>query len=313
MMLVVMLVAAALLASLPVALRRAGSKLGAGEWAVLCLVALVGAALLVEAALVVWAAPVVFTAVGLDELAAACTEMLGPLAAGSQWTGTAAGVMALVLLAVTVRQWRSVGRRAEALWIEPELGRHERRDGFELVVLPSERPVAYCVTRPSPQVVVSAGLVHSLQPDQFAAIVAHERAHLEQRHGAMLRLVGSASAALRWWPPARQSHETLRAAIERWADDAATRGDRDGRRALRAALLGVALLEPPQAVPALSPAAATAERADALEGRQQPARLTRLGVYLPGALIGATVAATVISCLTVITSSLHALRECCVI
>lgn len=314
MMFAILVAAAFVLASLPVLLHRAGRRLPPAEWTMLCVVALAGAVVLVEVALLLLAAPIVFSIVGLDSLAAACEDMLGPLAAIGQWIGPAAAAAALALPAVVVYQWRRISGRSAALWIEPGLGRHEPGADFELVVLPTDEALAYCVARPWGQVVVSEGLVRRLPPDQLAAVMAHEQAHLACRHGAMLRLTATAAKVLAWWPPARGSDRVVRSAIEQWADDVAINGDHRRRRALRSALLSLAMVEPPRGVPAFSPAEATADRVVALEGDdadERAAPMMRLGMYLPGVLVATTVAATLFSCAAIITSSLATIRECC--
>ena len=300
MMFAVLVAAAGVLAALPAVIQRAGRRLPPAEWAVLCLVALAGAAVLVEAAMLMWAAPVVFSALGLDALAAGCADILGPLATVGRWPGAVAAGAAVALAVAGVHHWRRVGDRSAALWIEPGLGRREPGVGFELVVLPTDEALAYCVARPSAQVVVSEGLVRRLSPDQLAAVVAHERAHLECRHGTMLRLAATATTVLAWWPLVRGSHMVLRSAIEQWADDVATDGDGRWRRALRTALIDLAMLEPPQGVAALSLADATAHRVEALDGRVPAAPAMRLGVYLPGLVVGATVTVALISCAALI-------------
>jgi len=52
----------------------------------------------------------------------------------------------------------------------------------DVVVVPSDRPAAYCVAgRPRAIVITSAALA-GLQEDQLAAVLAHEQAHLGGRH-----------------------------------------------------------------------------------------------------------------------------------
>ncbi len=311
MMFAIIAVAAVVLASLPVLLRRAGRRLPPAEWTILCVVALAGAVVLVELALLLVAAPVALSIMGLHSLAAVCDEMLGSLAAIGHWLGPVAAAAALVLPAAVVHQWRRISGRSAELWIEPGLGRHEYSDELELVVLPTDAAIAYCVARPRPQVVVSEGLVRQLPPDQLDAVLAHERAHLARRHPALLRLVATAATVLAWWPPARSSDRVARAAIERWADDVAVNGDHRRRGALLSALLGLALVEAPSGVPAFSPAEATAGRVEALAGHGATGATTRLGMYLPGALLGTTVAATLLSCVAAIPPALAFIRECC--
>ncbi len=49
-------------------------------------------------------------------------------------------------------------------------------------VLDHPVPVAYCLPGRRSRLVLSAGAVHALDPAQVAAVLAHERAHLRERH-----------------------------------------------------------------------------------------------------------------------------------
>ncbi len=271
------------LASLPALLRRVGRRLAASEWAQLCVVAMVAGAVLVELGALLWAAPTVLRAAGVDALAMACEQVLGPL----QPLGVPGGLVGILLAtALPVLAWESRRRtraQADALAIEPELGRHEQRVGFELVVLPTNEPLAYSVDEGVPQVVISQGLCDALTDDQLAAVVSHEQAHLAHRHPQLLSWAALAAAALRWWPHARSSNQALRAGFERWADDGATAGRPERRLALRDALLAVVMADAPQGVAAFSLAEATAERIEAMDTPPRASLAMHAGIYLPGA------------------------------
>ena len=108
------------------------------------------------------------------------------------------------------------------------LGR-EADDGVDaappgLRVLAEERPLAYCVPglRES-RVVVSAGTLAMLSPDELAAVLAHERAHLRARHDLVLATFDAVHQA---FPHAIRSElpaEQCRLLVEMLADDAAVR------------------------------------------------------------------------------------------
>ncbi|MGH9152481.1 MAG: M48 family metalloprotease, partial [Acidimicrobiales bacterium] len=169
------------LASLPAVLRRLGRRLGPAEWARLCLAALVSGAALVELGAALWAAPTLLRAMGVPALAMACDRLLGPLLP----LGAAGGTLgSLVAVGVPILAWRG-GRRTRAqtvaLAIEPALGQHQHREGYDLVVLPTAHPLAYSLAGPAPQVVVSEGLCDSLTDAQVDAVIAHEVAHLTHR------------------------------------------------------------------------------------------------------------------------------------
>lgn len=280
------------------------------QWGALCLIALLGAAALVEGALIAWATPAMFDAVGLHELAESCRSMLG-LVAVIGWPGSAlAFSVAIVVPVLAVHNARGLRARAHSVRIEAELGEHDHRGDVEIVLLPTVAPLAYSVDGPDPQIVLSTGLVAALDHDQLAAVVAHEGAHIRHRHGRWLLAAAGAAATLRWWPPAQRSHRILRAAIERWADETASHGDTDARRALRSALIEVVMADPPVAVPALSLASTTLERINALDGVAPLSRVTRMSLYIPGGALAVIVGMTIASCLASI-PAWETIRACC--
>jgi Zn-dependent protease with chaperone function len=181
--------------------------------------------------------------------------------------------------------WRA-RRELRVLRVEGSVGAHEPAGGFELVRLPGPAMVAYSIGGSRPQVVLSEGLCARLGADALAAVVAHEVAHLRSRHGRWLLLVSLAEAALWFAPGVGRTAGALRLAVEQWADQDAI--GTAGTRALRAALLGAAGLEPKSAgVAALSDADMLAERLAMLTG--EPPR-GEGGVRLPGVASLAAVA-----------------------
>lgn len=60
-----------------------------------------------------------------------------------------------------------------------------------LMVLEHPVPVAYCVPgMASSRIVISSGAMQRLAPDEFDAVLAHERAHLTARHDLVLEAFG---------------------------------------------------------------------------------------------------------------------------
>jgi hypothetical protein len=49
-------------------------------------------------------------------------------------------------------------------------------------VLDHPQPVAYCLPGRSSRLVVSAGVLEALEPEEVWAVLAHERSHLRERH-----------------------------------------------------------------------------------------------------------------------------------
>ena len=110
-------------------------------------------------------------------------------------------------------------------------------DGEELAVIVSEQPVAYALPGRPGQVVVSTGMLRSLDPHERRVLLAHERSHLRRGHHRYIRLTELAAAAM---PLLRPLNSRLRFAVERWADEDAA--DETGDRALVACAIARAAL-----------------------------------------------------------------------
>lgn len=139
------------------------------------------------AALALWQA--VSLAALIAGLAAAPVAALHPSATAS-WVLPAAVLVTGVLLARLLLIGHRTGtalRRA----------RREHRELVDLIGLPEPgagsvrvlshpTPTAYCVPGLRSRVVLSEGALHSLTPDELAAVLDHERAHLRFRHDLVL-------------------------------------------------------------------------------------------------------------------------------
>ncbi|MFI7102049.1 M56 family metallopeptidase [Streptomyces sp. NPDC050161] len=148
--------------------------------------------------------------------------------------------------------------------------------GGDPAVLPDEAPYAYAVPaapgRPG-RIVVSRGMLRSLDGNERRALVAHERAHLDCRHHRYLlavRLAGCVNPLLR---PLRSA---VAFSTERWADEEAAHvvGDRllTARAVGRAALIGRAAPYPELAHFAAAEAGPVPRRVAALLAPVPPAR-----------------------------------------
>jgi beta-lactamase regulating signal transducer with metallopeptidase domain len=139
------------------------------------------------------------------------------------------GVAAWVLLAaMAVAAAHHLHRRRSALAVDDQ------------DLIDTDAPLAFAVPGRlgSPgRVVVSTGMLRSLDEDERAVLFAHERAHLDHHHHRFLRIAETASAAV---PFLRPISREVRFATERWADEeaAAELGDRKvvARAIARAAL-----------------------------------------------------------------------------
>lgn len=143
---------------------------------------------------------------------------------------TAAGGVALAVLGAMTT---SAARRARRLRATSAEGA-----GEPVVILPTARPTAFAVPGRPGHVVVSQGMLRSLDRDERRALLAHERAHLRRSHHRYVWACEVAASAL---PLLRPLRRAVRLSTERWADEdaAAEVGDRRlvARAICRAALV----------------------------------------------------------------------------
>ena len=95
----------------------------------------------------------------------------------------------------------------------------------EFAIIPTDEALAYSLRGQPGQIVVSAGMLRSLDPQQRRVVMAHERSHLRRHHYWYLQATDLAVAAL---PILAISKPRLHFALERWADEDAAQevGDR---------------------------------------------------------------------------------------
>lgn len=109
--------------------------------------------------------------------------------------------------------------------------------GHAVLVTEDPRPFALTLPRRHGGIVVSTGTLDLLAPDELAAVLAHEEAHLRQRHHLVTAVVAALSRRLRWVPLIAAAEAALGHYLEIAADDAARR--RVGTPALAGALLAI--------------------------------------------------------------------------
>ena len=191
----------------------------AAAWSVVAAVGLAGLTLAVKA-----------TALGggLSQLIGACVLRLRETY-GTPGGATVAGLGLILAGAVAARtvltaltHLRAVGQQA-LLHAETArlVGRPEPSLGAVLVE--HSEPVAYCVAGRHPTVILSTGALHSLEPAQVSAVLAHERAHLAGRHHRLLALARISSLVLPILPLMRDADAQVARLVEMHADDAAAR------------------------------------------------------------------------------------------
>ncbi|TCP50006.1 peptidase M48-like protein [Tamaricihabitans halophyticus] len=180
-----------------------------------------------------------------------------------------------VWLALRHRRWRrahlrllhTVCQRDNAIWW-----------------LADDLPVAYSVGGRPGQVIATAGLTR-LPPDERAAILAHEYAHLRGRHHLLVLAARAMAVALPFVPFCRQAPAAISVLVELAADAVAAR--EHGAAPVRSGLLAVSARGAPRSALAMSRDAVDA-RLRWLDGRQ--GGLGRLPAKFDHAL------ATVLSC-----------------
>ncbi|TMR93569.1 M48 family metalloprotease [Nonomuraea basaltis] len=126
---------------------------------------------------------------GLAGLFEACAALLGDeatLSAMSTRISLVVGGLVLARLAYTGGAVLLVARRerrrhAEALAL---LGEHDADLGA--LVVDYEERLAYCLPGRKGHAVITTGALRSLAPEQVAAVLAHEQAHLRGRHHLVL-------------------------------------------------------------------------------------------------------------------------------
>ncbi|KAB1652163.1 M56 family metallopeptidase [Pseudoclavibacter chungangensis] len=145
---------------------------------------------------------------------------------------TIAGYL-LANLATTMVRVRAQRKRHDellALLSSPHPTREKTR------VLDDATPLAYCLPRGFGSLtVLSKGLIDSLSREELTAVVAHEEAHLQQRHDIVLIAFRAWHAALPGFPIAALAESSVTALVEMLADDRA-RAVTDDSTVARAAL-----------------------------------------------------------------------------
>lgn len=89
------------------------------------------------------------------------------------------------------------------------------------LVLDHPCAAAYCLPGMRPRVVVSAGTLALLDRAELAAVLAHERAHADERHDLVLLPFTALCRALPWFAWVRKAHDQVALLVELRADDKA--------------------------------------------------------------------------------------------
>ena len=162
-------------------------------------------------------------------------------------------------------------------------------DDPDVAIVDHDAPAVYCLPCGRHQIVISAGALAALTPEQLRAVLAHERAHLRRRHHVILALATALARAFPRVPLLRQAQPQLAVLAEMAADDAAIRHHRDD---LAAALVVLATAGARPATLAASGPEAIVRLQRILATQQQP----RIGLTRLAAIAG-LIPPVVIACL----------------
>jgi len=175
---------------------------------------------------------------------------------------TALAVLILVLLAAGAQTLRARRRHRVLL----ALTAREDPEVPGVRVLDHPGATAYCVPGLRSQVVVSEGALKLLSADELNAVLAHEAAHVRERHDLVLLPFAALRRALPWSRVVRAAQGEVGLLVEMAADDVARRGCSARRLATALLRFGTAgaVPAPHGALGAASSAAAVMARVERL-------------------------------------------------
>ncbi|WP_440107028.1 M56 family metallopeptidase [Streptosporangium sp. H16] len=223
--------------------------LGRGEWAeraprlAICVWLAACASVVASAVLSALAVAIPASVIGhgLAEFFEACADMLSEGASVTS-PGARAALFGAALIAaritycgaaILVRARRERRRHAEMLNL---LGRHD--GALDAVVLDHDEAAAYCLPGRDGKAVITTAALRSLAPEQVAAVLAHEQAHLRGRHHLVLAAAEAFCRAFPHLPLFARARKEIARLIELLADDVAAR--RHPRIHIAAALVRLA-------------------------------------------------------------------------
>ena len=228
----------------------------------------------------------------LDGRAAARTRRLLAGILGLRLLALTAGVVLLLLLCwILVAAFAAVVRARRRQRMLLSLLAHGDPKVPGALVVDHPAATAYCVPGLRSRIVISAGALDLLDQAELAAVLAHERAHLRERHDLVLLPFSALLRAFRWSAVACEAHAAVALLVEMLADDRALR--HRPARELATALLRVGAAGGVQAPNGALPAAGWA--ADG----QVAARVSRLLRPAPRLPVAAVALVAVVAVATV--------------
>jgi hypothetical protein len=210
-------------------------------------------------------------------------DLTGDVRLGSLAAGLALlTVLCWILVAASASVLRARQRQHELL----SLLAHGDPKVPGALVVDHPAAAAYCLPGLRSAIVISAGTLDLLDADELAAVLAHERAHLRERHDLVLLPFLALLRAFRWSGTARRAYQAVGLLVEMHADDRA-RQQRPARE-LATALLRVGAAGG-GGVP--SGALAAASRAEECEVAARVIRLLRPTPGLSSAVVALVISA----------------------
>ena len=256
---------------------RRAPRLAIFAWQAVC-VAVLASAVLAGLALAV---PTVSVSGGLADLLRSCVMALRaqyatPGGVAVSATGAVLAVAVAVRCACCFTVALAAARRERTRHLRAlAIVGADRRDGG-VTVLPDQRPAAYCLPGRRHRIVLTSAALATLEPAALHAVIAHEKAHIRQRHHLALGFADALACAfprVRLFTDARAATRRL---VELAADDAAC--DSADRLALAEGLLSVAGAPSPAVALAAGGDAAARIRRLIAGHRPLPRALSRLGL-----------------------------------
>ena len=169
------------------------------------------------------------------------------------------------------------------------------------VILDDPRPAAYCAAGRPAAIVVTSGALAVLDPPQLRAVLAHEHAHLAQRHHCLTAVTRALAAALPVVPLFARGEAEVSRLAEMAADDTAAKDA--GCPTLAAALLAIvtgSAFPAARLAPAGSLPAAASAVPDRVERLLSPPARARAAATTAAATLALAVAAAAPLALTLL-------------
>lgn len=138
------------------------------------------------------------------------------------WLGLG-GIGALVAFVAVATGPMRTGREESSAVDAAIASTREERAGFTLVRFPSPQLIACLVPGRNPEILLSSAMEQALSLPQLQAVLAHEFAHLRQRHGWAIRIAELNALCLPRTRPGRTLKRATVLLIELAADDVAAR------------------------------------------------------------------------------------------